>query len=123
MFCMHLSGSLTAQLAIDSNVSAADAIENTLLGEGITATNITLSGDGNQVGTFDCIDCNLGIATGVVLGSGNVSMAIGPNSSGSSSEGGGNFGASDGDLEILNPGFTFNDAAILEFDFEASGES
>jgi len=123
MFFVHLSVPLTAQLAIDSGVSAADAIENTLLGEGVTATNITLSGDGNQVGTFDCIDCNLGLATGVIVGSGNVSLASGPNGSGFSSLDGGNWGASDSDLEILNPGFTFNDAAILEFDFEASGDS
>lgn len=111
------------QLNIDSGVSAADAVQNTLLGEGVTVSNITLSGDDNQVGTFDCVNCNLGLETGVIIGSGNVSVASGPNSSGSSSSGGGNFGASDGDLEILNPGFTFNDAAILEFDFEASGDS
>lgn len=120
---MFISTMSTAQLLVDSGVSAADAVENTLLGQGVTVSGINLSGDNNQVGTFECVDCNLGLGTGVIIGSGNVSMAEGPNSSGSSSSGGGNFGSSDADLEILNPGFTFNDAAILEFDFEASGDS
>ncbi len=123
MGLMMLSYISTAQLTVDNGVSAADAVQNTLLGTGIDVSNVIFSGDGNQVGTFDGVNSNLGLGSGVIIGSGDVINAQGPNNIGSSSTGGGNFGAGDPDLAILNPGFTLNDAAVLEFDFVATGDS
>ncbi|MFZ4784007.1 MAG: choice-of-anchor L domain-containing protein [Flavobacteriales bacterium] len=107
------------QIVIDNTVTLDEAIA-TLLGPNIQFSNVTFSGDANQLGYFDATNSNVGIATGIILGTGDVINAEGPNDGSSSSIGGGNFGASDADLDDLD-GLTHNDAAILEFDFIATG--
>jgi hypothetical protein len=112
-----------AQLVVDNNVDALDGVQNVLLGGGVTATNITFSGVNQQIGSFNCSTCNLNIASGLVMGSGNVSGAIGPNTSGSTNNTpASGFGFSDPDLAALS-GFSLNDAAVLQFDFIPTGDS
>lgn len=108
-----------SQIVIDNSVTLDEAIA-TLLGPNIQFSNVTFSGDANQLGYFDATNSNVGIATGIILGTGDVINAEGPNDGSSSSIGGGNTGASDADLDDLD-GLTHNDAAILEFDFIATG--
>jgi hypothetical protein len=118
-----LSSIGNAQLIVDNNVNATDGVQNVLLGGGVTATNITFSGVNEQIGSFNCSTCNLNIASGLVMGSGNVSGAIGPNTSGSTNNTpSSGFGFSDPDLAELS-GFALNDAAVLEFDFIPTGDS
>lgn len=105
---------------ISLNYLTADEAVATLLGPNIQFSNVTFSGDANQLGYFDATNSNVGIASGIILGTGDISNAEGPNDSGSNSVGGGNFGASDADLDDLD-GLNHNDAAILEFDFIANG--
>lgn len=112
-----------AQLVVDNTVNAEDAVQNILLGEGVEAFNITFSGDANQIGSFNSENSNIPLPDGVILATGDANVAVGPNDIGSATEGGGNFGAGDPDLQLLIPGFTLNDAAILEFDFIATGDS
>jgi gliding motility-associated-like protein len=114
---------VSAQLTVDNSVDATTAIEDILLGEGVTAFGITSTGDGNQIGSFNGINSNLGLDGGVILATGDVGVAPGPNNSGSSSLGGGNSGASDPDIVLLNPSNSFNDCVVLEFDFVATGDS
>lgn len=113
--------SMTArtQIVIDNSITLDEAIA-TLLGPNVVFSNVTFSGDANQLGYFDSANSNIGIPTGIILGTGDVTNAIGPNDSGSNSVGGGNFGASDSDLDQLDQ-LSHNDAAILEFDFVATG--
>ncbi|MFM1933091.1 MAG: hypothetical protein RL226_2394, partial [Bacteroidota bacterium] len=111
-----------AQLTVDPTASPATAVAN-LLGSGVDASNITFTGPTNQIGTFLCNSCGIGFGSGVIMATGNVDVAEGPNNIGSSTLGGGNFGATDGDLQILNPGVNFNDAVVLQFDFVAQGDS
>lgn len=114
---------LDAQLVVDNSVTAVNGVQNILLGEGITVSNITWSGTNEQIGSFDCVNCNVGLASGLVMGSGNVNGAAGPNSSGTYSLGpASGFGASDPDLSTLS-GFSLNDAAVLQFDFVPTGDS
>ncbi len=115
--------SAKAQLIVDNTVNAEDAVQTILLGEGVEAFNITFSGDANQVGSFNSANSNIPVTTGVVIASGDVNVAIGPNDEAGATLAGGNFGAGDPDLQQLIPGFTLNDAAILEFDFIATGDS
>lgn len=115
--------SAKAQLIVDNTVTAEDAVQDILLGEGVEAFNITFSGDANQIGSFNSENSNIPLPDGVILATGDVDVAIGPNDQGGASLGGGNFGAGDPDLQQLIPGFTLNDAAILEFDFIATGDS
>lgn len=112
-----------SQLVVDNSVTATDAVETILLGDGIQAFNITFNGSPEQIGSFNGQNSNIGIGEGVVLASGDVIVTVGPNDIGSATEGGGNGGATDPDLEQLIPGFGLNDAAVLEFDFIAAGDS
>lgn len=119
-FLFLLSSSLSAQLTVDNTITPEEALEE-LLGEGITVSNITFSGDLNQIGTFGCNSCGVNIESGVILATGDTEVAEGPNDIGSASLGGGNNDATDPDLETIQEGL--NDAAILEFDFVPTGDS
>jgi hypothetical protein len=110
-----------AQLTVDSSQPINAVIQN-LLGPNVQFSNVTFSGDADQIGLFNSTTSNLPFPTGVIMGTGGISNAIGPNDSGSSSVTGQNFGATDVDLNALD-GLIHNDAAILEFDFVATGTS
>ena len=116
------SNGLAAQLVTDPSVTPEEALVDYLLGEGVEVSNITFSGDLDQIGSFDAAATNIDIPDGVMLASGSIAFAIGPNNSGSSSLNGGNSGAGDPDLTQLST-FNTNDAAILEFDFVPTGDS
>jgi len=117
-----LLGNAYSQLIVDNTVTPQVAVEDILLGEGIIISNITFSGDANQIGSFNSANSNIGIGSGIILATGDANVAVGPNNSGSSTVGGGNFGVNDPDLDILST-FNTNDAAVLEFDFIATGDS
>lgn len=111
-----------AQLVTDNSITAEEALVDYLLGEGVEVSNITFSGDLDQVGSFDAQNTNIAITDGVMLATGNIDVAIGPNDAGGAGLGGGNNGAGDPDLTALST-FNTNDAAILEFDFVPTGDS
>jgi gliding motility-associated-like protein len=117
-------GLLSGQLVIDNAINANAAVQNVLLGAGVTASNITFQGDNAQIGGFTCNGCGLNIGNGVVIGSGNVDGADGPNNSGSFNQGPPNSsdGVGDADLEQLS-GMSLNNTAVLEFDFVPTGDS
>ncbi len=116
-FCADTGNS---QLIINNANNAVQAVD-TLLGEGVEVYNIVYTGNNDQIGTFQCTNCNLGIPTGMVMSTGSVSTAAGPNNTGSSS-GSYAFGAGDPDLALL-AGASLNDAAVLQFDFVPTGDS
>lgn len=122
LFSLILCLSADAQLTTDGTLTPEQVVEDILLGTGVQAFNITYSGDLNQVGSFDCNGCGVGINSGVILSSGNVMVAEGPNDQTAATEGGGNGGTNDIDLDVLST-FGTNDAAILEFDFITTGDS
>jgi hypothetical protein len=103
-------------------------VQNTLLGTGVQIFNVTFNGTpgtsvNGQFGFFDGENCNVGIDYGVMLATGDVSGAAGPNNMGSSTTGGGFFGQSDPDLVAIGNSPTINDAAVLEFDFIAISDT
>ena len=116
-----------AQLVVDQTLTPEQVVQNLLVGNGVVATNITLNGMpgtviNEQIGGFDGSNSNIGLQNGVLLGTGDIAVAIGPNVQGGASLGGGNFGASDPDLDLLS-GFSTNDRCVLEFDFIPTGDS
>lgn len=114
---------MKSQMIVNNAVNAPDGVQNILLGPGVSASNITFQGTSEQIGQFTCNGCNLGLETGLVMGSGNVDGAPGPNTSGSFFLGpAAGFGAGDPDLFELS-GNALNDAAVLEFDFIPTGDS
>lgn len=117
-----LSPASSGQLVTDNTIGAEAALLDFLLGEGVEVSNITFSGDLDQIGSFDAENTNIDITNGIMLATGNIDVAIGPNDAGGAGLGGGNNGAGDPDLTALST-FNTNDAAILEFDFIPTGDS
>jgi gliding motility-associated-like protein len=112
-----------AQLVVNNTVNAAAGVQSFLLGDGVTISNLTFSGENDQFASFTCTSCGLNIASGFVMSTGNASGAIGPNNLDDyQSIPDDSDNAGDADLEELSAQDTHN-AAIVEFDFEAVGTS
>jgi hypothetical protein len=120
----HISN---AQLTVSTGVlTPTQYVQNVLVGGGVTISNVTFTGDPSQIGSFDGTATTIGIGPGLMLGSGDVNGAIGPNNDGSMSlPMGGFMGPGDPDLyDIINrtSGTTVSvDAAVFEFDFIPTG--
>ncbi|MFH1320505.1 MAG: choice-of-anchor L domain-containing protein [Bacteroidota bacterium] len=120
---------VAAQLITDNsfpNNSASYLVHNILMENGVIVTNVTFNGDSlYQVGYFDGSACNIGLSEGIIIANGDVNLAVGPNDQSGVT---GIFPASpspsyDPDLLDILSGTTANDAAILEFDFVATGDT
>jgi hypothetical protein len=100
----------------DLNTVTATQLVNTLLGSGITASNITFTGANVAGGVFSGgIGAGIGIENGIILSTGNIAFAQGPNNS--TGRGLDNDRPGDSNLDAIVSPLTTNDAAVLEFDF------
>ena len=110
-FCIRMNSS--AQLIVNNGATPQQLVQN-LLGAGVSVSNITYTGASVARGLFIGNNSNIGLSGGVLLTSGSVFNALGPNNSGSS----GTISSLPG-YPILDSisGVTSFDAAILEFDF------
>ncbi|TNF30987.1 MAG: PKD domain-containing protein, partial [Bacteroidetes bacterium] len=106
-------GSAWAQLTVANGLTAMDMAQ-LLAGPGITVSNATLTGAPDAAGSFDGTASNIGMPSGVILCTGPINLAVGPNNSGSSGQDNGQPG--NAQLNGLANANTFN-ACILEFDF------
>jgi gliding motility-associated-like protein len=99
--------------------SAASLVQSTLLGPGVTVSNINFSGSSGAIGKFTAGGTNLGINSGVVITTGTIANngngPQGPNNQPNSGYDNGypGFGA----LSNLVGGTPTYNASILEFDF------
>jgi len=111
---LSASGFASAGLVVTQNNNANDLVD-TILGDGITYSNLSNSGDANAFGTFTGgISAGIGIESGIMLSSGNISDAVGPNTGNGTTT---DFGAAgDADLTAIS-GFDTHDAAFITFDF------
>jgi gliding motility-associated-like protein len=113
-----------AQLTVNTAISAQDAVQDILMGGGVEAANVTFGGnESTQIGYFECNNCGIGIGSGLIIGTGAVTGAIGPNTTSGYAEGppSGTDYFGDPDLYTLSS-FTIHNAAILEFDFVPTGD-
>ncbi len=99
---------------LNSGLTQEDLV-NTLLGEGVAVSNITLTGANIAAGAFTGGEGILGFENGIILSSGNISFVAGPNEFDDVTAI--NDLAGDPDLDALVPGFKTFDATVLEFDF------
>jgi gliding motility-associated-like protein len=83
-------------------------------GDCFDVTNITMAGGGNQVGKFFNGATNIGFNSGIMLATGDIGVAIGPNDQ--DGAGGGGNGSSDINLVNIATGPMF-DVSTIEFDF------
>lgn len=112
-FFTFLFSESNAQLQVTANNNAT-ALANMLAGTGVTISNVTFNCTAGASGTFNGASSNVGIASGVLLTSGQVSVAPGPNNS--SSAGQNNMVQfNDPDLLQIDPTAYF-DPCILQFD-------
>ena len=83
-----LAFAVDAQLITDNTVTPEQALLDYLLGDGVEVSNITFSGDLNQIGSFDANATNIAILDGIMLATGDIDVAIGPNNAGGAGLGG-----------------------------------
>lgn len=118
---------LSSQMMVDDTQTVEYWIQNVLVGEGISVSGVLVNGmPGNQVhvqvGGFTDPNTDIGIGTGVILGTGNVLLAEDPNLGGGSSL---PSAGDDYNFQPLNDltVFSVNDQVIVEFDFIPQGDT
>lgn len=105
-----------AQLIVSDTLTPEQYVKDVLIGSGITVENITYKGKPMQMGSFNGENSNIGFKSGLLLTSGSINNAKGPNTINS------NLGTDslnnmpDADLSSLS-GSNIKDICILEFDF------
>lgn len=92
-----------------------DDLASRLLGAGVTVSNVTVHGCPAGIGTFVDPAASPGLASGVILSTGDIAAMVGPNKAPDTSTSCGVEG--DPDLDKLVPESATQDAAVLEFDF------
>ncbi len=115
-----LSSFLKSQITYSTGYTA-DEIAGYLAGSGVEIDNATVDCHTLAIGYFDCVDCNVGIDSGVVLTTGRASNILGPNNSCCTGTSNGLPG--DPDLDAYPGVGTTHDACALEFDIYAPGDS
>lgn len=117
-----ISLSSIAQISVTSGQPVANYVLNNLLGQGVTVSNITLTGNAAQIGSFNGASWGSGFLGGVVMSTGDVTHLV-PGQTGTDIFS----STSNADLVAVaqsvttNPDASLitdaNDVAILEFDF------
>ncbi|MEJ6582589.1 MAG: choice-of-anchor L domain-containing protein [Crocinitomicaceae bacterium] len=114
------------QIAVTNTLTPAQLVNNVLIGSGVTAANITINGSAanansiqSQATYFNQNGTTFPIADGMLLSTGQGSLAVGPNNSGSSSLTGPQ-SVTDPDMAMIATGTMFG-GVVLEFDFVATG--
>ena len=112
---MMVSGYSYSQLIV-SQQNATSLVQDVLVGSGVTVSNIQFSGAAQMIGSFNGANSNIGLSSGIVMSTGRIQDAIGPNNSPSKGEDLNQNGY--GPLEaILGGGEQTKDAAVLSFNF------
>ncbi|MEI6899058.1 MAG: choice-of-anchor L domain-containing protein [Bacteroidota bacterium] len=115
---------LSVTEGVTMNMTPLQLVQNHLVGQGITVTNVTLNGSSglitsNQIGYFTATTNaaqQLGINAGVLITNGEAKLAIGPNNKGNAGAQTGT--GSDPDLHLLMGSSSITlDKCVLEFDF------
>ena len=119
-----LGSALKAQLVTTPSNNANNLVQNVLIGQGVSAFNVTYTGSANTLGSFvNGWMTNLGLDEGIILTSGDLTAAPPPGSPVTAFASTGNLGGSNALLASLIPGYTVNDAAVLEFDFTPESDT
>ena len=119
------------QITIDNTtLTPTQLVTNALAGTGVQILNVTFNNSAAlatnpqvQVGYFNNNGTSFPLAEGVILGTGNTQLSIGPNNSGSSTNNTGvAIDPNDPDLNAIITG-NANDECVLEFDFIPNGDT
>ena len=117
-----------AQVTIDNtSMTVEQYVQNVLAGPGVTIFNVQFNGgaaniSNEQVGSFNDVNLDVGLSNGVIMGSGDVSMAAQLNTGGGSFLGGPGTQGVDVDLASITPNQIW-DESVIEFDFVPQGDT
>jgi len=120
IFFLSISQEASSQLVVTSSVDA-NQLAQLLVGPGVSVANATMVTVGEAAGYFTQTNTNIGIDSGILLTSGSVGNAPGPNTIPSMSTD--NLAPGDPELDALIIPYTTHDATILEFDVTVAGDS
>ncbi|OFY94779.1 MAG: hypothetical protein A2309_07705, partial [Bacteroidetes bacterium RIFOXYB2_FULL_35_7] len=111
-------------LTVTTNLTPQQLVQNYLITGCLQAYNVTFTGDLQGIGYFTNANPPLGFNSGVILASGPVTNAVGPNNSGSIS---GTLSGPESDPQlaasISTSASNIYDATVLEFDFIPSSDT
>ncbi|MFN0031436.1 MAG: choice-of-anchor L domain-containing protein [Flavobacteriales bacterium] len=131
LLAMAAANLLHAQLVTGNTMTIEQYVQDVLLGQNVSVSNVTFNGTSAnvinmQVGEFDGSSSNISIESGFMMSTGSVLTAQGPVDFFSSSNAG-NYAGTDPDLVTLagSSGITttVNDWCIIEFDFVPLGDT
>ena len=108
---LTFSIAVNAQLVVIPN-EVDEMVTDFFDGTCVSVSNVTYTGASGAIGFFDGSDFDIGVNAGILLSSGSIFNAIGPNDSGSSTTSWGTAG--DSNLNALGGGT--QDAAVLQMD-------
>jgi hypothetical protein len=114
IFLTSFRPSFSQVLEVTSDITPEEMVE-TLIGSGLSYDNVIFTGADSSRGSFWGGPGNIGVSNGIILTSGNVNLAPGPNQPVKASAV--NMTSGDPDLEMLSQGGPSYDACLLEFDF------
>jgi subtilisin-like proprotein convertase family protein len=114
-----LSGILNAQQITVTGGLTATQLANMLAGSNIVVSNAVLTGAAGARGTFSAGTSTFPMASGVILSTGNVSTAPGPNTAANTTT---DFGGAGTAQMTALAGIATHDAITLEFDFTVQSE-
>jgi len=132
IICLAFNAPIFSQLVVEQGMTVEDYVSNVLIGNGVTATNITYTGGMDQLGYLYGAEGMFSVESGLVLSCDNA-VNLDCNNPGACSDCLG-YDQTDQDLldvansvpPLIGQSFTVssvNDICILEFDFEAAGDS
>ena len=111
------SATNAAVLQVQGGKTAQELITKTLIdGDCFDVENVSSFGNNIQIGTFTNGLNSIGFQNGVIIATGNIDVAPGPNDDDNAYTGLGNNQTPDSDLDNLTTGNLYN-KAVIEFDF------
>ena len=114
-------GSAHAQLQVNGSQPLTQMVQSLFLGSGVTISNVTYIGASQASGTFNDTSLSTGFGGGVLLTTGSIQNAVGPNNNSAISIDNQLLG--DADLDLIMSPYSSYDASALEFDFVPAGDT
>jgi PKD repeat protein len=122
-WCEYVNFSVNSNLTVDTIANLEQTLSTLLFGSCVSVSNLTYTGASSAVGYFldPSAEIDSSFSYGLLLTTGDVQNAVGPNNS--TSQGTNNSLPGDADLDALVPGYTTYDASIIEFDFTSASDT
>ena len=120
MLLIMFFADLQAQLVVDNSMTDEEMVQS-LAGEGVEVSNIIFDCPDGAYGTFNGANSNVGMNAGLLLTSGTIENAIGPNNSGGQT--GGNSAPGDSDLDQIAGVLGTQDACAVYFDVAVASDT